>query len=166
MKLIIIAPIILLMLAGCGGKSVKSIVGGPGALHLVKNIQLCEAYRVDDAYPGESEAVFNKKIHGYGVVSGPVNLDVPDKALLSQALVDSKTYVHYSEPIDCLFRPGVAFRFSDASNELNLLICFSCNELKYFSTDGEVGGSYFRSMKIKKLAKKLFPEDSEIQSLK
>jgi hypothetical protein len=169
MKLLITAPIILLMLASCGGQSVEFIVGGQGALHLVnnlKNIESCEAYRIDDSYPGESEVVFDKKIHGYGVISDPVNLDLPDRVLLSQALVDSKTYFHYSEPIDCLFRPGVAFRFSDASNELNLLICFSCNELEYFSSGEKVGGSYFRSVKIKELAKKLFPDDPSIQSLK
>ena len=86
MKRAIAAPIILLMLTSCGGqlsgrKSVESIVGGQSALQLVNNlksIQLCEAYRIDDSYPGESDLIFDKKINGYGVISGPVKLEIPD----------------------------------------------------------------------------------------
>ena len=174
MKLIITSSIILLTLVGCngqffGGKSVESVIEGEGALFLINNlnkIQSCEVYRVDDSYPGESDVVFGKKIHGYGVISGPIELDVNNKIFLSSILVDPNTYFDYSKPIDCLFRPGIAFRLTDNSNELNLLICFSCNELKYFTSSEKVGGSYFRSVKMKELAKKLFSEDEAIQSLK
>ena len=174
MKRAIAAPIILLILTSCGGqlsgrKSVESIVGGQSALQLVNNlksIQSCEAYRIDDSYPGESDLIFDKKINGYGVISGPVNLEIPDRSLMTKVLVDSGTYFDRMKPIDCLFRPGIAFRFLDASSELNLLICFSCNELKFFSSGENVGRSYFKQTEFKNLAKRLFPNDESIQLLK
>ena len=78
---------------------------------------------------------------------------------------DHDTYLRNAIPMDCLFRPGVAFRFSDQQNQVDLLICFSCNELRYYLNGRVVGQSYFKSQNLRSLVQQLFPEDEKIQKL-
>jgi hypothetical protein len=126
----------------------------------------CDAYRVDDSYPGERKIQDGEELHGYAIISDAVTLPFKSRKELSSILEDSDTYFRHSIPIDCLFRPGVAFRFNDKKTRVDLLICFTCNELRYYLDGKVVGQSYFKSQKLRALVKKLFPDDQKIQSLK
>ncbi len=94
------------------------------------------------------------------------NYQKKSKNALSRILTNANTYIRHSVPLDCLFRPGVAFHFTDKSVKVDLLVCFSCNELRYYLNSQIVGGSYFKSQELLKLTKKLFPDDKKLQSLK
>ena len=95
-----------------------------------------------------------------------ISLSKESRDELSEILKDAKTYINYSVPRDCLFRPGVAFHFAKQNRKVDVLVCFSCNELRYYLNDKIVGQSYFKSERLSKLTKKLFPDDKIIQSMK
>ena len=125
----------------------------------------CEVLRVDDSYPGEGKTKDGHSLHGYKIISAAVALNSASRKELSSIIEDHDTYLRNAIPMDCLFRPGVAFRFSDQQNQVDLLICFSCNELMYYLNGGVVGQSYFKSQKMRSLVQGLFPKDEKIQKL-
>jgi hypothetical protein len=164
----IIALCSLFTISSCSIDEIESLVGGKQAHSLVADLSqatICEAYRVDDSYPEERKRAEEKTIHGFALLSGPSPMDVDSRKDLSRILTNSKTYVRHSIPTDCLFRPGIAFRFADGNAKVDLLVCFSCNELRYYLNGKQVGSSYFSPSKLGNLVKKLFPEDTKIQSI-
>jgi hypothetical protein len=126
----------------------------------------CRAFRVDDSYPDGEKKLEGNSLHGYEIISDAVGLNLGSWKKLSSIIKDHDTYFHHSVPIDCLFRPGVAFRFSDKhKNQVDLLVCFACNELRYYLGGKVVGQSYFKSQELRFLVKELFPKDDKIQEL-
>ena len=125
----------------------------------------CLAYRVDDSYPGEGEKQEGNSLHGYPILSDAVTLTFELRKELSSILEDSDTYFRHATPPDCLFRPGIAFRFNDKKTTVDLLVCFTCNELRYYLDGKIVGQSFFKPQELRSLVKKLFPTDKAIQSL-
>jgi len=128
--------------------------------------KVCDVIRVDDSYPNGQRVQEGEKLHGYKMISQPISLSKESRDELSEILKDAKTYINYSVPRDCLFRPGVAFHFAKQNRKVDVLVCFSCNELRYYLNDKIVGQSYFKSVRLSKLTKKLFPDDKIIQSMK
>jgi hypothetical protein len=120
---------------------------------------------VDDSYPGEGQEQNGNSLHGYEIISDFVVLNSASRKELSSIIEDHDTYLRNAIPMDCLFRPGVAFRFSDQQNQVDLLVCFSCNELRYYLNRRVVGQSYFKSQNLRSLVQQLFPEDEKIQKL-
>lgn len=126
----------------------------------------CVAYRIDDSYPGDRKVEKGDSLHGYPIISAPIELSISNQRSLQSILGSKDTYINYEEPFDCSFLPGVAFRFDDSQSKVDLLICFTCSELRYY-LNGKVGWqSYFNSVELKDLVKKLFPGDAKMQSLK
>ena len=125
----------------------------------------CEVLRVDDSYPSEGQEQNGNSLHGYEIISDFVVLNSASRKELSSIIEDHDTYLRNAIPMDCLFRPGVAFRFSDQQNQVDLLVCFSCNELRYYLNRRVVGQSYFKSQNLRSLVQQLFPEDEKIQKL-
>ena len=126
----------------------------------------CEVLRVDDSYPNEREVQDGEDLHGYAILTKAVVITGKSRGALSTILANPKTYVRYEEPPDCSFRPGIAFRFTDGSIQVDLLVCFSCSELRYYLDEEVAGTSFFRSPELRSLVKELFPDDRKIQSLK
>tara|TARA_Y100000588_G_scaffold135469_1_gene149014 strand:+ start:1365 stop:1751 length:387 start_codon:yes stop_codon:yes gene_type:complete len=126
----------------------------------------CAAYRLDDSYPGEREKQEGESLHGYAILSDAEALTYGARQELSSIIDNPNTYFRYEVPPDCLFRPGVAFRFKDKRTKVDLLVCFSCSELRYYMDGKVVGQSFFQSKKLLSLVKELFPDDEKIQSLK
>ena len=126
----------------------------------------CAAYRVDDSYPGEGKKQEGDSLHGYAIISDAAALNSDSRKELSSIIEDHDTYFRHSISIDCSFRPAVAFRFQDKKTNVDLLVCFSRNELRYYLDGKVVGQSYFKSQELRALVKKLFPDDEKIQSLK
>jgi len=163
-------PVVLLLgvLVSCASKSVESIIGGKEVYTLIAELhkaKTCEVYRVDDSYPGETKLNKGNKVHGFFILSEsrPMKDDV--RKALSQILLKPNTYFEHAVPVDCAFRPGIAFRFASGTIEVDLLVCFSCNELRYYLDGKSAGGSHFNSPEILALTKKLFPNDKKIQAL-
>ena len=126
----------------------------------------CAAYRVDDSYPGEGKKQEGDSLYGYAIISDAVTLTSGSRKELSSIMEDSDTYFRHSTPPDCLFKPGVTFRFNDKKTKVDLLVCFSCSELRYYLDGKVVGQSFFKSKKLLSLVKKLFHDDEKIQSLR
>ncbi|MDC1004202.1 hypothetical protein OAQ34_01130 [Opitutales bacterium] len=125
----------------------------------------CRAFRVYDSYPDGEKKLDGHSLHGYEIISAAEALNSASRKELSSIIEDHDTYLRNAIPMDCLFRPGVAFRFSDQQNQVDLLICFSCNELRYYLNGRVVGQSYFKSQNLRSLVQQLFPEDEKIQKL-
>jgi hypothetical protein len=90
----------------------------------------CEVLRVDDSYPNEREPQNGEDLHGYAILSKAAPLSGKSRDALSGILADPSIYIRYKDPPDCSFRPGIAFRFTDGSIKVDLLVCFSCRELQ------------------------------------
>ena len=156
-------------LVACETKSVESIIGTGEVRTLITELhkaKKCEVYRVDDSYPEENMLNKGNEIQGFAVLSEAQPIKDDARKALSQILLNPNTYFEHSVPVDCGFRPGIAFRFSDGIIEVDVLVCFSCRELRYYSAGKLVGESHFKSPEILALTKKLFPDDKIIQALK
>ena len=168
----LIYPTVALLMGGsvaCETKSVETIIDRREVRTLVAELQkakTCEVYRVDDSYPGENKLNKGNEIQGFAVLSEAQPIKDDARKALSQILLNPNTYFEHSVPVDCGFRPGIAFRFSDGIIEVDVLVCFSCRELRYYSAGKLVGESHFKSPEILALTKKLFPDDKIIQALK
>ena len=173
MKHLLLPTIAALVLLGCGAKrnmqwqwaNVKIEPAYALASDLSK-ATICEVYRVDDSYPNKQKIQSGGHLHGYTVISNAIPLSKKSRVVLSRILTNTDTYFRHSVPPDCLFRPGVAFHFTEKNIKVELLVCFSCKELRYYLNGQIVGTSYFRSHEFLKFTKKLFPDDKNLQSLK
>ncbi|MFL2943303.1 MAG: hypothetical protein ACJZ68_06960 [Limisphaerales bacterium] len=153
----------------CETKSVESIIGRGEVRTLVAELhkaKTCEVYRVDDSYPEGNRINKGNEIQGFSVLSEARPIKDDERKTLSQILLNPNTYFEHSVPVDCGFRPGIAFRFSDGIIEVDVLVCFSCRELRCYSAGKLVGESHFKSPEMLVLTKKLFPDDKNIQALK
>ncbi len=164
----------VLCLVGCSSASSKGtsrvvdLVGGPSAYDLVSGktpATSIQAWRIDGetflkgAKPGEA-------LHGFGVISGPVDVDTASAAMLSDVVSTDGTYL-WNIAKACEFLPGVAVRWTAGEKEVDLLICFSCDEVEFFHDGAKAGHEDIdpRRADLVRVAKSLFPDDKAIQSL-
>ena len=152
--------IILASLTSCQKGSLDSEIGRQIlALNPSTNSQAsCVVYRLEDSYPGSDEAKKEKYLHGYSIHSGPIDLEYRESKRSSFNNREKKTYIEHAVPVDCSFLPGVAFRFNDNQNRLDLLVCFTCSELRYYLNGGVFWQSYFNPNELKDFVKKLYPK--------
>ena len=182
-----ITVLLLAFLSGCGNARIQSLsdariqslMGGEAAYALIADLsksRVCEAYRIDgygisgptaigDA-PG-AKADKPRRLQGYPIISGPTAIDDASRAILSKVLTDPDTYL-WDSAKPCEFVPGVALRLSDANVRVDVLVCFSCEELEMYTNGKRVGHEDFDSRRtdLLRVAKQLFPEDEGIQKLK
>ena len=159
--------IVLPSLTSCQKGSLDSEIGRQIlALNPSVNSQAsCVVYRLEDSYPGSDEAEKEKYLHGYTILSGPIDLSIENRKAIHSIIESRSTYVEHAVAVDCSFLPGVAFRFNDNQNRLDLLVCFSCSELRYYLNGEVFWQSYFNPHQLKDFVKKLYPKDAKIQSL-
>lgn len=182
-----IVALSVVFLSGCGNariedlgdSRIEGLVGGKAAYALIADLSkasACEAYRIDGyalsgptAKDDASGAKADKpgKLQGYPIRSGPTILDDASRATLSKVLTDPDTYLWDSAKA-CEFVPGVALRLSAANVQVDVLICFSCDELEMYKNGKRVGHEDFDPSRAElvRVARKLFPEDEDIQALK
>ena len=164
-------PLVLILstIAGCSSAKVEELVGGKEAFALVSDLSqatTCEAYRID-GYARGSKADNPKNLRGYPIISGPALIGDASKATLSKVLTDLDTYL-WDVAKGCEFLPGVALRLADDKTQVDVLICFSCDELEFYLNGKRVGHEDCdpRRTDLLRVAKKLFPKDDKLQSLK
>ena len=182
-----IAVLLLAFLPGCGNARIQSLgderiqglVGGEAAYALIADLsksRACEAYRIDGYAKSGPAAIGDApgaqadkpgRLQGYPIISGPTAIDEASRATLSKVLTDPDTYLWDSAKA-CEFIPGVALRLSDANVRVDVLVCFSCEELEMYTNGKRVGHEDFdpRRTDLLRVAKQLFPEDEAIQELK
>jgi hypothetical protein len=73
----------------------------------------------------------------------------------------------------CKFSPGVVLRFRDGKEHVDVLLCFSCDELRVLTVDADGKVTHDRTEDfdparptLVELVKEAFPDDAVIQGLK
>ena len=160
---------LLFGIASCNSGKVEALVGGDEAYALVSDLSkatTCEAYRIDGYAHGAKEDK-PKQLQGYPIISGPTPIDDASKAALSKVITDPNTYL-WDVAKSCEFLPGVALRSADAKVQVDVLICFSCDELEIYTNGKRAGHEDFDPQRsnLLRVTKKLFPKDEKIQALK
>ncbi len=107
-------------------------------------------------------------IAAFEVIGTPTPL-TPDQAATAQALTSDPESFDPDGEATCKFRPGIALRFGDAGNAIDLLVCFACDEVATVPVGKEV--TQLATMPqpsrdvLLTLAKTALPEDQAIQDL-
>lgn len=149
-------------LAAAGDGEVVEALGGPLGYVTFKRARRAQAWRLGS---GEGPAT-TASLHGYGVLAGPVAVDAEQVRALAEVLESPRaTRVSAKR---CGFSPGVAVRWQDGAHALDVLICFSCDDLQYYF-DGEVVDHPYDFMRVRPAlvaaVKTMFPRDEELQAL-
>jgi hypothetical protein len=107
-------------------------------------------------------------IDDYEVIGKSVELSKEQSAQLAALLKNSASFAD-DGPKKCGFRPGVAFRLGSGDDAIDLLVCFSCNEVAAVphgrSAVMAVGFPQATRDVLLPLAKALFADDEAIQAL-
>jgi len=140
---------------------VTKLLGGDASVALIRDAAIT-AYRIDGMGRGAGPG---KRLHGYPVLQGPVDVDEESRAALASVLLDDGTY-EWDSSKTCEFLPGVLLRY-EADVPVDVLLCFSCDELEVFVGKRQVGHEDFdvRRPDLVRVAKRLFPNDPAIQKL-
>lgn len=158
----------LLLLSGCGehDSRVVGLFGGEDALSVVLAPEDVQAFRIESPSVSNDEEAAATEIGGYPVTAGPIDVDDSAAKELAVMLRNPGTY-DWPSAKGCTFEPGVAVRFTGPSGTIDVLLCFSCDELKILRNGRIVGGEDFDNARPRLLAivKRLFPDDAAIQSL-
>ncbi len=123
------------------------------------------AFRID-SLKGATGDAGNGEISGYAILGETASVGDADAAALGRILGDDATYLFDSQK-GCIFSPGIAVRWERRSTTVDVLFCFSCDELEIFANDELVGDEDFdpRRGDILRIVKRLFPSEPEIQAL-
>jgi len=156
----ILGPSLLALLLACShapSARVRDLLGGdtfpePGAR--------VTAYRIDGMREKGGET-----LHGYPVLAGPVAVDAASQDELRAVLTDDRTYL-WDIAKACEFLPGVLVR-SEGKETVDVLFCFSCDELEVHRGAKKVGHEDFdpRRADLVRIAQRLFPDDPAIAKL-
>jgi hypothetical protein len=147
-----------LVLAGCA-EELPAPSWGPLQSTLEKATQV-EAFRI--GRPDGKEPPYPD----WPVVSGPVALDASMSRELVTLLLDPKSFSDNPKPCEPL--PGVKVRWRLDSREVQVVFCFECSTLWYYSSEKRRDQREFDPVekKLVSFMKKAFPKDPEIQALK
>jgi hypothetical protein len=164
-----------LVLAACSARGptprVVALLGGADSVRMLTAPAAgasLEAWRVA-AEPGPRGAAppAGPQLHGHAIVAGPVALDAASAAALADVLTSDATYL-WEVAKACEFLPGVVVRWREGATTLDVLVCFSCDELEVVRDGARVGREDFdpRRADLVRVAKRLFPADAQLQALR
>jgi hypothetical protein len=172
---------ILLLMAVVAWKSLARPLGAPlrarlvlgdRALYTLARATRVEAFRLKPQ-PFVKATWKKPNIGGHPVVANGNEQDRSFAARLAPLLLNNNLYdprrVHTG------FQPGVAFRIWCDDEKVDVVICFTCNNLKIMGDKGwaplqrpygHLGGFDPVRPALLRLAKEAFPNDKQIQALK
>jgi hypothetical protein len=144
---------------------VVELFGGPDGYDVLINAARVDAFRVSDGMP-PSEADQNSP-GGYAEIAGPVAISEASLGELKSRFADANSYL-WDMAKACIFQPGVRFDFIRGDDRLQILVCFSCDELQAWHNGKRVGGEDIDRIRpvLLQVAQQAFPEDADIQALK
>jgi hypothetical protein len=136
-------------------------MGGKGALEIISKAKKVQAYRLDPNGRRTAQA------NDYLITEGPIDVPANMQAELSRVLSTHESMYWSSGLKGCLPVYGVRLKFRNARGEVDVNICFSCDELQ-FAYNGKKTGSVSTGSAestLAAVAKALFPNDEEIQKI-
>jgi hypothetical protein len=151
---------------------VKNFLGDK-AVDVLSAADRVEVYRIQGFRPDPQKKPDDKaeKIGGYMVLAKGKEQGKEFAGRLREVLFNDKTYLFDVAKL-CIFDPGVAFRMRKGEVTVEVLLCFSCDEVLVLTSEG--GKVARRSHEdvdpmravLVKLAKEALPDDKDIQALK
>ena len=148
-------------------RSLDQLWTEPG-LATLKAATRVETFRVD---PGYGLGTNKTQIGGYGISSTGKEQGKEFASKLSAILLKPETYF-FEKAKRCMFQPGVAYRLWKDQDAVEVVVCFSCDEIEVFVKDGagkitHYSGEDFDNARagMVALARQAFPNDKEVQSL-
>ncbi|MCG3134520.1 MAG: hypothetical protein HMLKMBBP_01834 [Planctomycetes bacterium] len=180
------APVLALMLAaspGCSSSEpsarVTALLGGAESVSVLRDGSSAvrrEAFRIDGAGhrdDGHRDAGHRDgasdgfRIHGWPVLAGPVDVDAATAASLADVLLADGTY-EWDMSKACEFTPGLAIRETRGTLSVDVLVCFSCDEVGIWTNGTRRGTEDMDSRRadLVAIARKLFPGDAKFKALK
>jgi hypothetical protein len=151
----------------------ETFVGGLENLRLINTATAIEVFRVVDAdqkrKPKKIIRIDNRECY-----DPPARVIGPEVQRVIAALTEM---TNFGGPLMCYFDPGIILRFASNAHNLDVIICFRCHEMVLYSGDVIVRrpfqGAATKNTFAKDahrafaaIARKAFPNDLEIQSLK
>ncbi len=102
----------------------------------------------------------------YQIIDGPRTVSPIQASELKSALLDPDSYL-WGSTKECIFDPGLRVSFGHASDVIDVLFCFSCDELSVYRNRRLVGAKDFDPSRAKfvAFAKRVFSTDQIIQAL-
>lgn len=124
-----------------------------------------EAWRTRLDFAEKEDEAPSGRLHGYVISRGPVA--VGSAIAGEMAAILQEDIYEWDIAKACDLRPGVAVRFTRGSDDVLVFFCFECDILLTYFNGRRVGSEDFDSAHsaLASLAKKIFPNDSEIRDL-
>ena len=160
----------LLSIDDAPNKKVTEFLGAP-AIAILKAPDKVECFRID---PKGGKDGDENTIAGHAITARGAEQKAEFGSRIATVLFDEHTYNFESAKM-CIFSPGVAFRVWKDKDYVDVLLCFSCDEVEVITpaakgTDAKphVAHEDFDRARgaLKKLAQEAFPNDAEITKLK
>ena len=161
--------LLVVVVAACGGgvsSRVAGLFGGPSGWSAIEAPEKVTAYRI--TRPGVVQHVRAPDLlAGFEIMDGPRDVAEAVATELRTILADDSIY-DWERAKGCEFEPGVAFRFAKGGEDLDVLLCFNCDEFAAYRGTKRVGGEDFdvARPRLVALVKRVFPGDEKIQALK
>ncbi len=146
----------------------------PRAVEILGGAAKAQVFRVDPkdhADPAKLKEGDVPRIGGYKITASGKEQGKEFAAKVTAILFNDRTYL-FNLAKGCIFDPGVAYRLWKDKDYVDVLLCFSCDELEVFVKNAD--GTLYRAhedfdpmrAELVKLAKEAFPDDQQIQALK
>lgn len=147
-----------------GGADVVSVLRDEGE-HVRR-----EAWRLDPAVSSGADAPAAQgatDLHGFPIVAGPVPISAEHAAALADVLLQDGTY-DWDRAKGCEFLPGLAIRETRGATVVDVLVCFSCDEIAVWKNGVKTGGEDVDSRRsdLIALARRIFPGDAKFRALR
>ena len=176
-KFMIAAAAVLAFASGLGAEDkpkgpsdkVKAWMGGDRVVGIIAGATRVECFRV---FPEKPREEMGKECGGYPIISTGKEQPKEFAGKLAEIVLDEKTY-DFEKAKRCEFTPGVGFRLWKDKDWVDVVICFTCDELEISTIPpGEKERKSAHEdcdaarAALVKLAQAAFPDDDEIKKLK
>lgn len=143
---------------------VNMLFGNVTNIATIQNATNVQAYRILPVADPKKPA--KKSIIGYPVVSGPVKVSSTTAEALKKVWLSESSYT--DGVYACEFSPGMVLSFIRDKEQIDLVVCLSCGEVRVLKNNALVGNIFFTPArnKVLELAKQIFPKDKQLQKMK
>ncbi len=148
-----------LLVSGCGrpeDAALRQLYGGEEGLRIVNSAATVEAYLID---PAGGDGV-QEAMSAYTMREGPVLVPGDVVGALRGVLLDWRSY-EWEVAKACEPRFGPRIRFADPAGTVDVLLCFTCDQLLIFRDGARVGQRDFDPIRsqLAEAVQRLFPEE-------
>ena len=132
---------------------------------ILASVTRIETYRIHPEFRRDAE----DKILNFEILARGSTLEGPEVVKLGSQLLEKDNFM-FDARKTCAIRPGVVFRVYRDEAFVDIVICFECEMLGFYSGPSKNPRGTWEDFdpihdRILRLAKKAFPDDSTIQDL-